>query len=90
MEVQLRSLCSHRRVQPRKETAIAGAAAADRPMGRSDGATLVGFRKHVAGFLDRAKAVDIGGLVKIETEPEASEGLSTAIPEMTETRTRVE
>ena len=52
------------------------------------GATLFGFRKHVAGFLDRAKAVDIGGVVKIETEPFGS--LSTVIPEVTETRTRIE
>lgn len=54
------------------------------------GATLFGFRKHVAGFLDRAKAVDIGGVIKIETEPEISGALSTAIPEATETRTRIE
>lgn len=54
------------------------------------GATLFGFRKQVAGFLDRAKAVDIGGVIKIETEPEISGGLSTAIPEATETRTRIE
>jgi hypothetical protein len=44
------------------------------------GVALFGVRKEIGGLIDRAKSVDIGG-VKIDTEPEPVEPLSTAIPE---------
>lgn len=51
------------------------------------GAGLVGFRNEIAGFLDRAKSVDIAG-VKIATEPEQEAPLSTAAPEEIPVRIR--
>jgi hypothetical protein len=51
------------------------------------GAGLIGFRKQIGGLLDRAKSLDIGG-VKIYTEPESIDPLSTATPEDVPVRVR--
>jgi len=52
------------------------------------GAGLIGFRKEIGGLIDRAKSVDLGG-VKIDTEPESVQPLSTAMPENVPVRVRL-